>query len=98
MDHARLEGRVVGFPVDKELVLDMATLTPIKCTQPLNHVPLGTVKHFVDEAARIQFRKSAWRFKNGRSVLFLVVRGGERPVLFLAPSSQFCSWLRAAHR
>ena len=57
MDHARLEGRVVGFPVGKELVLEMALSMSVKCTTPPNQVPLCTVKHLLDEAARIQFRK-----------------------------------------
>ena len=69
----------------------LGTAMSIECTTPPNQVPLGTVKHLLDEAARIQFRKSVWRFISGRPVLFLVVGGGERPVLSLAPSSQFCS-------
>ena len=97
MNHARLEGRVVGFPVGKELVLEMALSMPVKCTTPPNQVPLCTVKHLLDEAARIQFRKSVWRFTWEATSSAPGRLGEERSVLCLTPSSQFCSWLRAAH-
>ena len=51
---------------------------------------VGLAEMWLEEAARIQFRKSAWRLKKKR--------GKKRePVLFLVTSSQFCAWLRAVH-